>query len=277
MSATPHQQKARHNSLKGLPQFNTEQFGQGKHQWAPTSCNNTAIANVEEPLDVEEIIDVKELINTKGKELDKGGVDVDGSELAGEMENALALSEDEPSPKEALSGEEWVAWIDAIEAELAQIEKVKAWTPIILPHNANIIPCWYIFHQKCNEMGHAVCHKARLMVKDFKQQFGVDYIDTFTPPSAKLPPDLKGKPNVATQWFISVYGSKQGACDWYAEVKNFFTELGYSISAADEAVFYKIEDDKFTIVTTAINDFSIITDSAESTNLLIHKQLTKHF
>ena len=93
----------------------------------------------------------------------------------------------------------------------------------------------------------------------------------------KLPPDLKGKPNVATQWFISVYGSKQGACDWYAEVKNFFTELGYSISAADEAVFYKIEDDKFTIVTTAINDFSIITDSAESTNLLIHKQLTKHF
>ena len=72
----------------------------------PTSHNNTAIADVEELLDVEEIIDVEELINPKGKDLDKGGVDVDESKLAGEMENALALSEDEPSLKEALNGEE---------------------------------------------------------------------------------------------------------------------------------------------------------------------------
>ena len=71
----------------------------------PTSHNNTAITDVEELLDVEEIIDV-ELINPKGKDLDKGGVDVNESKLSGEMENALALSEDEPSLKEASNGEE---------------------------------------------------------------------------------------------------------------------------------------------------------------------------
>ena len=93
----------------------------------------------------------------------------------------------------------------------------------------------------------------------------------------ELPPKLKGKPNVATQWFVSIYSSKQGAHDWYIEVKKFFTELSYSISMADEAIFYKIEDNKFTIIATATNDFSIITDLAESANLLIQKQLTQHF
>ena len=165
------------------------------------------------------------------------------------------------------------------------------------------------------------------MVKGFKQQFGVNYIDTFAPTICsstlcillsfaaqkgatihqydvknaylnsqlkdnitlysellpiykkfhELPPKLKGKPNVATQWFVSIYSSKQGSHDWYIEVKKFFTELSYSISMADEAIFYKIEDNKFTIIATATNDFSIITDLAESANLLIQKQLTQHF
>ena len=62
----------------------------------------------------------------------------------------------------------------------------------------------------------------------------------------KLPPEFKGKSNVVSRWFVSVYGSKQGAHDWYCEVKDFFTGIGYSVSVADEAVFFKLEEGKFT-------------------------------
>ena len=43
---------------------------------------------------------------------------------------------------------------------------------------------------------------------------------------------IQRKPNVISKWLISVYGSKQGAHDWYAKVKKFFIELGYMVSIA---------------------------------------------
>jgi hypothetical protein len=60
-------------------------------------------------------------------------------------------------------------------------------------------------------------------------------------------------------------------------VKTFFTKLNYSISITDEAIFYKVDGDKYTIVATATDDFTVISESTESANLLIQKQLTKHF
>ena len=86
-----------------------------------------------------------------------------------------------------------------------------------------------------------------------------------------LPLELKNKRRVISKWFVSVYGSKQGGHDWYNEVKTFFLGLGYSISSADEAVFYKIEEDKFTIVAAATDDFSIFADSADTAKFLIQK------
>ena len=93
----------------------------------------------------------------------------------------------------------------------------------------------------------------------------------------ELPPELKDKPNVVCKWLVSVYRSKQGAHDWYAEVKKFFIDLGYSVSVADEAVFYKLDDNTYTIVAAATDDFTVIADSTESANLLIQKQLTERF
>jgi hypothetical protein len=60
-------------------------------------------------------------------------------------------------------------------------------------------------------------------------------------------------------------------------VKDFFIEHGYSVSAADEAVFYKILDDFFAIVAAATDDFTIIADSPKTTNHLIHKELAGRF
>ena len=127
-------------------------------------------------IDVEEVIDVEKAVNQKGKSpLDQGGVDEDTVAMSGEeIENAMAISEDEPSLKEALNGDERTAWIDAIDAELSQMEKVNAWVPVIPPPNANIIPCRYVFCRKRNDTGNIVRYKARLIVKGFKQQFGID-------------------------------------------------------------------------------------------------------
>jgi hypothetical protein len=228
---------------------------------------------------------------------------------------------------EALNGNECSEWFDAVNAELFQMEKVNAWIPVVPPPDANIIPFRYVFRRKRDAAGNVARYKARLVVKGFRQQFGVDYVDTFAPTVRastlrillsfaaqknaavhqcdvknaylnsrlqdgvelyselppkyenfrQLPPEPKGKPNVVCKWLVAVYGSKQGAHDWYAEVKGFFLDLGYSISAADEAVFYLYHGDKFVIVAAATDDFTVIANSTESANNLIQKQLTTRF
>ena len=95
------------------------------------------------------------------------------------MEVAMAASEDEPMMSEALNSDEWSEWSDVINAELTQIEKVNAWVPIIPP--PNIIPSHHVFHHKHDTAGNVFCHKAHLVVKGFRQQFGVNYIKTFAP------------------------------------------------------------------------------------------------
>lgn len=288
----------------------------------PTSNSSAALTDVEKSADVEKSFDVDKGLNPKRKTLaDQGGDTKDNWEWA------MAVSGDEPSLREALNGEECKAWLDAIEAELAQMEKVAAWVPVIPPPDTNIILSLFVFHRKRNDMGSIICYKAQLVVKGYKQQFGVDYMDTFAPtvraPSLhiplsfaaqkgatihqcdiknaylnsclkddislyselppkyeyfhQLPPELKDKPRVISKWLVSVYGLKQGAHDWYAEVKKFFTELGYTVSAVDEAIFYKIKDDMYTIVAAATDNFTIIANSSDRANFLIHSELAKHF
>ena len=93
----------------------------------------------------------------------------------------------------------------------------------------------------------------------------------------QLPPDLRDQPKVVSKWLVSVYGLKQGVHNWYTEVKKFFTDLGYTVSAADKAVFFKIEDKTYTIIAAATDYFTIIAESSNTANHLIHEELTKCF
>ena len=60
-------------------------------------------------------------------------------------------------------------------------------------------------------------------------------------------------------------------------MKEFFTKLGFTVSAVDEAVFYKIDGSNFTIVAAATDDFTVIADSLDTANNLIQKKLTERF
>ena len=114
--------------------------------------------------------------------VDQGGAEADDEDFLAEgMEYAMAISEDEPTLRDALNGNEREAWLDTIEVELTQMEKVNTWAPVVPPPDANVTPSLFVFHQKRNETGKIVRYKARLVVKGFKQKFGIDYVDTFAP------------------------------------------------------------------------------------------------
>ena len=52
----------------------------------------------------------------------------------------------------------------------------------------------------------------------------------------------------------TIYGTMQGAHDWYETLKETYNKLGYTTSRADPCVRYKCEDDQYTITDTYTDD-----------------------
>jgi Reverse transcriptase (RNA-dependent DNA polymerase) len=114
--------------------------------------------------------------------LDSGGVETNLDEwFGGIAEEALAMSKDKPLLEEAMKGDEAEQWVTAMQEEIAQIKKVHTYDIIKAPPDANIVPCRWVFCRKRDGEGKVVHYKARLVAKGFKQQFGVDYHETFAP------------------------------------------------------------------------------------------------
>jgi len=63
--------------------------------------------------------------------------------------------------------------------ELEAIEKNKTWELVNLPQNKHPIDVKWMFKVKYKPEGTIFKHKVRLVVKDFFQNHGIDYIDIF--------------------------------------------------------------------------------------------------
>ena len=57
----------------------------------------------------------------------------------------------------------------------------KTWELVSLPAGRKTVRCKWVFKKKMNADGTVARYKARLCAKGFTQQYGLDYVDTFSP------------------------------------------------------------------------------------------------
>ncbi|KAI3774008.1 hypothetical protein L1987_48550 [Smallanthus sonchifolius] len=72
-------------------------------------------------------------------------------------------------------------WIEAMQEELAQFEKLKVWNLVDLPKGVYLIGTKWVFKCKKDDRGAVVRNKARLVVQGFNQQEGIDYTEVYAP------------------------------------------------------------------------------------------------
>src|SRR3954465_15401842 len=71
-------------------------------------------------------------------------------------------------------------WPEAMKSEIDSMYTNKVWTLVDIPKDRKAVENKWIFKKKTNTDGKVFVYKARLVVKGFRQNQGVDYEETFS-------------------------------------------------------------------------------------------------
>jgi histone deacetylase 1/2 len=162
-------------------------------------------------------------------------------------------------------------------SEYQALLRNNTWKLVPRPIDKNIIGCKWVYKIKKKPDGTIDKYKARLVAKEFKQRYGIDYEDTFSPvvkaatirlvlsiavtkgwslrqldvQNAFLhgvleeevymyqPPGYTDKihPSYVCKLNKALYGLKQAPRAWYARLCNKLVRLGFISSKEDTSLF----------------------------------------
>ncbi|GKG16934.1 retrovirus-related pol polyprotein from transposon TNT 1-94 [Tanacetum coccineum] len=92
---------------------------------------------------------------------------------------ALTMSKAEPKNiKEAMADH---AWIEAMQEELHQFDRLQVWELVDKPFGKMIIKLKWLWKNKKDEDQTVIRNKARLVAKGYAQEEGIDFEESFAP------------------------------------------------------------------------------------------------
>jgi histone deacetylase 1/2 len=89
-----------------------------------------------------------------------------------------AISSEPSTVAEAMQNN---SWKKAMDVEYTALMKNKTWHLVPPEQGRNIIDCKWVYKIKRKADGSIDRYKTRLVAKGFKQRYGIDYEDTFSP------------------------------------------------------------------------------------------------
>jgi len=221
--------------------------------------------------------------------------------------------QEKPSLDAALGNKNWCA---AMENEFQALLKNQTWHLVPRPKGKNIVGCKWVYRLKRKADGTIDRYKARLVAKGFKQRYGVDYEETFSPvvkaatirlilsiavtkgwslrqldvQNAFLhgileeevymhqPPGYVDKhhPSYVCRLDKALYGLKQAPRAWYARLCNKLLALGFLPSKADTSLFYYCKGGYNMFVLVYVDDIIVASSNSLATIALL-KDLQAEF
>nr|GEV81519.1 integrase, catalytic region, zinc finger, CCHC-type, peptidase aspartic, catalytic [Tanacetum cinerariifolium] len=124
------------------------------------------------------------------------------------------------------------SWIDAMQEEIHEFERLQVWELVLCPDKVMLIKLKWIYKVKTDEFGGVLKNKARLVAQGFRLPTS-DSVDTPMVEKSKLDEDLQGKPVDATLYHgmiesLMISGKEFDEPPSEEEALSFIRELGHS-------------------------------------------------
>lgn len=230
-----------------------------------------------------------------------------------DCEFALMAVNNEPKNfQDAVNNEDNQKWQLAMDDEYGSLMQNNTWTLVEKPENASVIDNKWVYKIKYKSNGEIERYKARLVVRGFTQEYGVNYKETFSPvvkfPSIRTILAIAASKNMYLKQFDiktaflnselretiymkqpigyddgsgkvcklnkSLYGLKQASRAWNNKFTTFIKQFDFKASKADPCVF--IHSTGETYLTIYIDDGLIVSKDSKLIENII-EYLRKHF
>jgi histone deacetylase 1/2 len=223
------------------------------------------------------------------------------------MAHAAASSVSEPRDlHDALRS---VHWKEAMDSEYSALLKNGTWSLVPPRSGVNVIDSKWVFKVKTNPDGSIERYKARLVAKGFRQRYGLDYEDTFSPVVKPTTIRLLLSLAVSRRWHLrqldiqnaflngvleeevfmrqppgfedpthpsylcrlqkAIYGLKQAPRAWHARLSSVLGSLGFRASTADTSLFIFSRAALTMFLLVYVDDIIVISSSSSATDRLI--------
>ena len=118
------------------------------------------------------------------------------------------------------------------------IEKNETWVLVDRPKNKNVIGVKWVYKTKLNPDGSINKLKARLVVKGYTQQLGIDFTDTFAPVARYETIRLLFAIAAQGGWKIHQLDVKSSFLNGYLTEEIFVDQLdGFLVTGAEDKVY----------------------------------------
>ncbi|GJX92243.1 retrovirus-related pol polyprotein from transposon TNT 1-94 [Tanacetum coccineum] len=145
-----------------------------------------------------------------------------------------------------------LSWIDAMQEEIHEFERLEVWELVPCPDNVFLVKLKWIYEVKTDESSGVLKNKARLVAQGFRQEEGIDFEESFAP-TARIEAirifvayvahknmtiyQMDDNPSHVYKLKKVLYGLKQAPRTWYDILSSFLISQRFSKGAFDPTLF----------------------------------------
>ncbi|GJU25036.1 integrase, catalytic region, zinc finger, CCHC-type containing protein [Tanacetum coccineum] len=140
-------------------------------------------------------------------------------------------------PKNFKEAVQYPCWIDAMQEEIYEFERLAVWELVPAPLHSLVIGLKWVYKIKLDEYGDVLKNKARLVAKGYRREAGINFKESFTPMDVKTAilngelnevvyvsqPEGFVNPDLPTHVYRlkkALYGLKQAPRAWYNKLSS---------------------------------------------------------
>ncbi|GJR06319.1 retrovirus-related pol polyprotein from transposon TNT 1-94 [Tanacetum coccineum] len=216
--------------------------------------------------------------------------------------DAFLTSVEPKNYKDALTQ---ACWIEAMQEELHEFERLEVWELVPPPDKAFVISLKWIYKVKLDELGGILKNKARLVARGYRQEEGIDFEESFAPVArleairiflafaahmnmviyqmdvktaflngnlreevyVSQPDGFVDQTNLIRLQVRTLYGLKQAPRAWYDMLSSFLISNDFSKGSVDPTLFIRREGNDLLLVQIYVDDIIFAASTPELCDL----------